>query len=725
MSRLSRRLTNLLAPRVRRVPHRKAEMMEPLEDRRFLTATTLLNDQTIVETANTTHTWSGSADFPHTHEIFAWSGGAYPGRFSTNPPAGGTKVKISFNGEDVFRQSWTWAPTYPGATYYAPTVDEEWWNPTVIGNSSGAQIEFEGGQAQFQITSSGFDPNHAFGAGVQINAVNIQAIAPDVSLSRISGGSEDPAVDAPTDGPQKAVFEVRRVASETQIHKELVVGIKQFVDAGLVDPAGASDFSFPDFVKIKPDEYTAKLEVAVTDDSLIEPTEQFQLAVTDAPDGTHYAYQPDVPVLAQIADNDWEIKKFRLGFDGDQTITRDMPTGHSYDGDTIFAGYEWSDLGNGKGGKADGDTDDGWIDFDGNGEIDPGEVEQAHPVSYVRSGASSNASGPVQTFIKLSALLDVRGVTTGTWKLKGAGEGFTFEKEVNGGDQFFNLTADKALADKIDYYKDFTIDWTLERTPPKAADAVGDPPKTSEAYGPTKNTLYVTGAAAGGAFHTVIDIGCRTAKGKKPDVDPNVVFERQGITEAIWGEFSDNSVFRASGGFALRYAHDMDVALGYTTADLLKSGKGRCNAWANFLVDVLKAQGVAAKRVGVNYDGSTFPANYKGPPVPPPPAGYTETRVGLEVKPSPAQGSIVNYSVTSFFDHALVKVDVYPTTIFDPSYGYATPRNMATMQQAEVVWEDHSIASYTIFYYNRDTFRQKLFGTFANSPDIDELDFNP
>ena len=181
--------------------------MEPLEDRRFLTTTTLLNDQTIVETANTTHTWSAPASLPHTHEVFAWSGGAYPGRYSANPPAGGTKVDISFNGEVVYHKSWSWVQSYPGAGYYAPVVDSEWWSPDVTGDNSSAQIKFDGDQAEFKVSSSGFDPNHAFGANVQINAVNIAAITPEVSVtSSFDSGGVGTASEGDPANPGKFIF---------------------------------------------------------------------------------------------------------------------------------------------------------------------------------------------------------------------------------------------------------------------------------------------------------------------------------------------------------------------------------------------------------------------------------------------------------------------------------------------------------------------------------------
>ena len=643
--------------------------MEPLEDRRFLTTTTLLNDQTPVETKNTTHTWSATAALPHTHETVVWTGGPYPGYAAAAPPAGGaTTVDYSFDGEVFYHKSWRWERGAPGGSYY-PRVQSEWWTDAYHPGNNAVTVPSSDAGVEFQVASSGFEAN---GARVYFTGVNLQAVTPDVSLLLISDGSEDPALDAPAGGPKAATFRVHRAAAETQISEGLEVGIKRFADASLVDPAEAGDFSFPDSVTIPPGMHDATFEVAIRDDSEIEAQEGFELAVADAPGETHYFYQPDAAVESRIADNDWQIEAFRLGFDGDQTITRDQPTGHSYDGDAVFGGNEWIDLGNGNGGVADGDAGDGWTDLNGNGAKDPGEVEQAHPVSYVRSGASFNGNVPVQKFINMTVLIDLEGVTTGTWKLKGTGEGFTFEKEVNGGNMSFNLTADKALADTIDYYEDFTINWTLERTPPKAADAAGNPPKTSETYGPTKNTLYVTGAAAGGAFHTVINIGCRTAKGKKPDADPAVTVGRREITALIWEEFADNSVFRVNSTKELGYSHAKDNfgkrAYGNDAAEMLarQDGRGQCTAWADFLVQTLAAQGVAAR--------------------------VTNITSNFRVRVMPAQGSRGNgYLVTDFAFHQAVRVGVYEDRIYDPSYGGLTIKT--DWRSVELKWEDENVVS--------------------------------
>ena len=654
--------------------------MEPLEDRRFLTATTLLNDQTIVETANTTRTWSASADFPHTHEVFAWSGGANPGRFSTNPPAGGTKADIRFNGAVAYHKSWTWVPNYPGATYYTPIVESEWRSPDVTGNNSSAQIAFEGGQAQFQISSSGFDPNHAFGANVQINAVNIAAITPDVSLSRISGGSEDPDVNAPTGGPMSAKFQVYRVATETQIGKKLEVGIKQYADKLPADPAGPSDFSFPDSVTILPGMHSATFDVAITDDSLIEPTEQFALAVTDAPAGTHYAYQPDVPVLGQIVDNDWKIKAFHLDFDGDQTIRRDKPVGNN-GSVTTFAGTNWVDI------DGDGKIDPNvYEDLNSNGVKDEGEEERSWPASYVRSGASLDAAGnPVQTRIKLTANFDIKGAKTGKWKVTGTGGGFTFEADNLDGNVYASLEANAPLGDTIDFFDKFEIDWKVERTPIKTANAVGNPPTTSETYGPSKTTLYVTGAAASGAFHTVIDIGSRNARGLNPTGNQLTV------ADLIFADFRDGNVTRAFDGRALIYD---PAQAGHTAATPLShpEGHGQCSALADLLYQALKYQGVAASKKGIL-----------------PPVGYDQFRVKDAVV---LGGVALSSPSTEFTFHVIVKLDADPTRIYDASFGVMTPKGASPTVEQE--WEQ---------LYVLDFHHQATATWFGSNPPGQDLDW--
>ena len=170
--------------------------MEPLEERRFLTTTTLLNDQTPVETKNTTHTWSASADLAHTHEGFSWKGSSYPGYAAAEPPAGGeSRATVKFNGVIVSDRHWTW--THPSPTgSWCPNLDRDYWNPDIGGNSDGARMKFSGSQAEFEISSSGFDLPSAH---VYISAVAITALTPEVSVDATDGSaSEGEPVDPGT-----------------------------------------------------------------------------------------------------------------------------------------------------------------------------------------------------------------------------------------------------------------------------------------------------------------------------------------------------------------------------------------------------------------------------------------------------------------------------------------------------------------------------------------------
>ena len=97
---------------------------------------------------------------------------------------------------------------------------------------------------------------------------------------------------------------------------------------------------------------------------------------------------------------------------------------------------------------------------------------------------------------------------------------------------------------------------------------------------------------------------------------------------------------------------------------------------------------------------------------------------GIEVNPSPAQGSGgANYGQTMFFDHAVVKIDAKPATIYDPSYGSASAG--ASMAAAEIAWEDASILKYHVLYYNPTTSALSPVLWFFDTKGDDEVVFMP
>jgi hypothetical protein len=127
----------------------------------------------------------------------------------------------------------------------------------------------------------------------------------------------------------------------------------------------------------------------------------------------------------------------------------------------------------------------------------------------------------------------------------------------------------------------------------------------------------------------------------------------------------------------------------FTTGSLISHADGRCGAWQNFLIDVLKAQNIPSQAILVK---DVQPASV--------PTGLTfdPAHSSLAVyKYIPAQG---NPNPAYFFvDHAVVEVPSVPAfamNVYDPSYGKVySYGNLAASQQA---WEDTAVDYYVDAY---------------------------
>jgi hypothetical protein len=190
----------------------------------------------------------------------------------------------------------------------------------------------------------------------------------------------------------------------------------------------------------------------------------------------------------------------------------------------------------------------------------------------------------------------------------------------------------------------------------------------------SKNWTYVTGADAGGAYETVLDVGSTAAAGHQPwipgEAAANEEAHKQDVATAVWSAFSGNKVQRMDSK-VMRYGHQ--TGFEQTAAGMLASTKylGQCTAWADLLVQVLAAQGV--------------------------PAHVANITANFTVKAMPAQGSNgANYtywgtSTNRPFDfHQVVRVDAYPDKIFDPSYGGPIISSQGA-DSVEIVYEDQNI----------------------------------
>jgi hypothetical protein len=217
------------------------------------------------------------------------------------------------------------------------------------------------------------------------------------------------------------------------------------------------------------------------------------------------------------------------------------------------------------------------------------------------------------------------------------------------------------------------IDWSVTR-------AVSGASPDTETAPASSNHLYVTGAAAPGAFETVLDVGCRSANGDDPSGQVNVLND-------IWQKtFATRSFAGADRATPLEYLHPT----GITTASLVADKQGQCGAWGHFFVDVLAAQGVTAHATLIKAPAS--------------PKAFEATWArGLVIEDSWAQGSPdqiyhvpwqpphpVNGLAASWYaDHVVVETSVLPGFVLDPSFGniYASRKQWEASVLAAFVYD--------------------------------------
>jgi hypothetical protein len=319
-----------------------------------------------------------------------------------------------------------------------------------------------------------------------------------------------------------------------------------------------------------------------------------------------------------------EIKLVKVGFEGagNRPIKSD-------DGGTDYTAPHWNDP------DGDGDPSDG----------------HAHPVAYV-----SDTKLTIKPEWKLEPEVDDVDL-----KIKASGPDSVAIDEVNAqvtGDKVDLASGAEATdefeKDKVRYWEEFALGFE--------ASFQGEDEWVE--VGTSKNQLYVTHSTptVSPLFHTVIHLGCSNADGIESPGD---------IVAAIWGEFNDRDVRRVHSSAPMQY-WGPNASGNADTASLLAAGDGQCGAWARFLRDVIKAQGIQgaeARQV-----------------LPKPPQDSVLQRNALWVKnqdlsplsasppgpPTPLQGiagqGLSNPSQSVFKDHG---VTVYGGTVYDPSYGVA------------------------------------------------------
>ncbi len=128
--------------------------------------------------------------------------------------------------------------------------------------------------------------------------------------------------------------------------------------------------------------------------------------------------------------------------------------------------------------------------------------------------------------------------------------------------------------------KDVFINWRLVKR------ATGETIKIGE----TKHKLYVVkGSLDEIPFHTVVDFSCSAARGLSADED---------IIDAIWTKLQTLRVIREDGGLPFKYWGDISRSININnTESLIAYRDGRCNAWADFVKDLFKIQGITVKKI--------------------------------------------------------------------------------------------------------------------------------
>ncbi len=199
--------------------------------------------------------------------------------------------------------------------------------------------------------------------------------------------------------------------------------------------------------------------------------------------------------------------------------------------------------------------------------------------------------------------------------------------------------------------------------------------------GTSENQVSVTlgDPATSPLYHTLVHLGCKNAKGEI-DALPSTLpsgEEKRGAIAAIWEEFRDLRVTRISTDMPMQYwgpysSQNLESPPDdfFTTAGLLKNGDGRCYAWANLFVDILKAQGIAVASVKeIRTKDAMFDQElWMGD-------GFWVNEF-LE-----AQGPN-EHPYTGPFTHAVIMLE-HSSSIYDPSYGKAYSNLVA--------WEDLTV----------------------------------
>lgn len=217
----------------------------------------------------------------------------------------------------------------------------------------------------------------------------------------------------------------------------------------------------------------------------------------------------------------------------------------------------------------------------------PGEAGRSYPLCYVRGSKMAVLGGWDITPAGLPADLSVQiqGTASG-------GMGFPWTQLTRSEDVRWVspvMECSNAFDAVVAFFNPMQIDWSVllgSCTVPLNA-------------GMSTNQCYVTldDPLNADLRHTVLHLGCMNAAG-------NAV--TQAVVDAIYGEFSDQTVVRVSDDRQMTYWADVDEDgesdMGAVDANGLLSSadaNGNCNAWSSIFRDCLQAQGITADLIRV------------------------------------------------------------------------------------------------------------------------------
>ena len=235
--------------------------------------------------------------------------------------------------------------------------------------------------------------------------------------------------------------------------------------------------------------------------------------------------------------------------------------------------------------------DDAWIDRNGNGTDDPGDVRNA----FVTTRNTQLKLKPTVTLDDFDPDGDVwiRGNGSGQVRhdlhvVRAVFDPVKVNDLGNGRYGFAATDLDGAettgsFSESAGIVDDLVVDWEVSV----------DGGQSWAKAGTSANRVYVSWATAPASilglplYETLLSLGCTAAGGVGDDAAAI-----QAIAESLSDQFETQSVVRLTDGAALKYYAAWN-ATSQSTADLLRSTDGRCGSFARIFIDTLRLQGIA------------------------------------------------------------------------------------------------------------------------------------